>query len=330
MAAFCVDGNRLDLETHSTQNGVAMSRAGLSLISDSGDPLIQIFVHGFLNGRNDHFNDLYDQILAARPAGRVYLFHWPSGSMGLLSVPSFIAKQQLAESYGASFRKHVAKVSGARSLPMNLIGHSLGARLIHWALAHYEWKSYKLQNVVMMGSAAGHDDGDWADCAAEVSGLLVNAWSNSDAILPLKRFDPPAGLGPLPVRHPRIRNFNTRLGHLDYWDNLEWVMHRALGSEFAQFEASKDAVCPFCGEENELEPGRYYCDYRRGGCGMYYEVGDDGVSRPVENHIRCATRGCGWIGVVDHWGYQFTCDECDQMIWEPGMRIPPGRQHTDA
>lgn len=306
-----------------------MPDASLSLVREGEEPLIQIFVHGFLNGGNRHYNELYDQILAARPAGRVYLFHWPSGSLGPVGIPSFPIKQQVAQEYGEKLRKYVAKVSGARELPMTLVGHSLGARLIHWALAHHDWSSYKLRNVVLMGSAASRDDDDWADCAEEVSGKLVNAWSDADWVLKAKVFDRPAGLAPLPVRHPKIRNVNTGLGHLKYWDNLEWVLQRTLRDEFHQYDARVQAECPFCGAQDELEPGFYRCDYRADGCGMFYEVGEDGYSYPAENRIRCPERGCGCVAIVDRTTHALTCPDCGAVVWAQGMRIPPGRQVSE-
>lgn len=308
-----------------------MADASLSLVREGDEPLIQVFVHGFLNGANGNYNELYDQLLAARPAGRVYLFHWPSGSLGPFSAPTFPWKQRDAEEYGKRLRVHLGKVPGARALPLNLIGHSLGARLIHWALAHYDWSSYNLQNVVLMGSAASREDDDWRQCADAVRGTLVNAWSDADWILKAKLFDSPAGLKRLRVRHPSIRNVKTSLGHLDYWDNLEWVLQRSLRDRFHQYK--KDAIaseCPFCGLRDELEPGRYRCDFRRGGCGMYYEVSDDGCTYPVENRIRCRERGCGCVAVVDVATHTLVCPDCGAVLWQSGARIPPGRQLTES
>lgn len=288
------------------------------------EPLIQIFVHGFLNGTTGAYNKIHSHILAARPAGRVYLFHWPSGHF---FDPNFFMKQQLAAQLGQTLLRHVRGVSGAREWPMNLIGHSLGARLIHYALEHYDWTPYHLENVVLMGSAATGDDDDWTRCADKVSGRLVHAWSAHDKIIKAP-WAGKAGSDRLPVRHSKIRNLNTGLGHMDYWPSLEWVLQRSLGADFHQHSAQVPATCPFCLEENDLDPDRYECVFRRGGCGMYYEVAHNGFCYPVTNKLRCPNRACGCIGLVEGTTHVLCCPDCGDTLWEPGMRVPPSRQCT--
>ncbi len=308
-----------------------MGHHRLHLIRRGPEPLIQVFVHGLCNGTLDHRDALIEDIRAARPAGRVYLFHWNSGNE-LTSLPLFTLKQSLAQELGIAFRRHVAKVPGARELPMTFIGHSLGARLLHWALAHHEWRSYRLANVVLMGSAASRYDDDWHDCANEVSGKLVNAWSSDDSVLRLKMLDWAAGLGPLP-RHPNIKSFDTKLGHGDYWPNLEWVLQRALGAGFEQHsreELEHEVECPYCGQEYRLLPDLYLCDPGNGGCGLHFEVDARGRTYYLTNHIRCGERGCGTHQslFVDDPEYVYHCGECDGVLWERGKRIPAARQLT--
>ncbi len=211
---------------------------------------------------------------------------------------------------------------------MTWVGHSLGARLIHYALEHYDWTPYHLQNVVMMGSAASATDDDWPRCADKVSGKLVNAWSKVDGYLSAKPLDKPAGLNPLPFRHPKIRNVHTGLWHTNYWPSLEWVLQRSLGADFQQHAAEIEAACPFCESKNALDPDLGVCVYRRGGCGMHYTVADDGHCYPVTNELRCPTRGCGCIGLVEDGTHALSCPDCGSTLWEPGMRVPPSRQRT--
>lgn len=307
-----------------------MGKAKLELVRKGPEPLIQVFVHGFMNGSELSRDKLLRHIRAARPAGRTYLYHWPSGSNFLDGLAGFVSRQSLAEQLGSSqLRRHICQIPGVRELPTNLIGHSLGARLIHWALAENDWTGYQLQHVVMMGSAASRNDSDWGDCADKLSGKLVNAYSPSDVWLKGKPFDTAAGLAPLP-RHPKLRNVNTSLWHTNYWPSLEWVLQRCLGDEFQQHDISElehNVGCPYCDVEYALQPGAYVCTR---GCGLVFEVDTRGRAYFLENTVVCGRRSCGaeqslYITAPDH---AYSCADCEAVIWERGMKIPPARQMT--
>lgn len=306
-----------------------MGQAKLELVRKGSEPLIQVFVHGFLNGSKLNRDGLVRDIRAARPAGRTYLYHWPSGA-NLLELPSYIFKQAVAEHLGATkLRKHICQIPGARDVPINLIGHSLGARLIHWALAENDWSGYRLQHVVMMGSAASRDDSDWGDCARKLSGTLINAHSANDQILRRLRPHDAAGIKAL-SRRPQIRNVDTSLGHTQYWENLEWVLQRCLGDEYQQHDISElehDVACPYCDTEYALQPGAYICAR---GCGLTFEVDARGRAYFLENTVVCGQRRCGaeqslYITAPDH---AYGCADCEAVIWERGRKIPPARQRT--
>ncbi len=305
-------------------------RPCLSLVGDDGSPYVHVFIHGIANGSPEAYNALVDQIWAARPAGRVYLFHWDSGGDPLQAILRYGGISENAEYLGRRLIQHVAKAKGVGKYPLSLYGHSMGGRILHWALAHNDWERYRIRNVVLMGAAASAHDDDWDECASEISGLLVNVWSRIDRVLPLDPTEIFAGQTPLLGRHARIANLEFQGGHLDYWPNLEFVLQSALGDDFPQFSAMHQADCPYCGMEWEMELGEQICSHRNGGCGLWFELRYDGPYI-IENVVRCTTRACGSHVVlfVDDPNAEYECRNCDGSVWGRGVRIPRRRNLTE-
>jgi hypothetical protein len=168
---------------------------------------------------------------------------------------SFTRDEGEAEALGRRFKRHMAQIPFARKYPINLIGHSLGARVLHYALASHDWSDYKLRDCILLGGAADAEDEDWPDCADELRGNLYNVWSEDDQVLKLllknlnrlpgRPDEEPVGLGPISWSYPgKIVNRKYKLGHGEYWQNLEYILSRV----WPRFRQSRTPLlsCPEC------------------------------------------------------------------------------------
>lgn len=225
---------------------------------------VNVFVHGYRAvGSEEGFERLSAHVLAARPRGRVYLLYWKSGTwklqgwiqagrvayrafrsgkkmLGLLSLlgdgvilgaaemAAFKLYERRAEELGRSLKQYISRIPKAKrdKLAINLIGHSLGARVIHYALATNDWSDYNLNDCVFLGGAADAEDEDWQDCLVQINGRIYNVYSKADRILkwtPDRRRR--VGRHPIQSDSPRIVNREyAKLGHLDYWPRLKEIL----------------------------------------------------------------------------------------------------------
>lgn len=107
---------------------------------------------------------------------------------------------------------------------VNLIGHSLGGRLIISALrgeAEPSAHSLTIRDVLLMGAAVSIEDDEPPNFKAHISGRLINAYSPSDRVLHLNLFE--NSLGRREV--DGFENFNMLgFGHGDYWPRLNQVL----------------------------------------------------------------------------------------------------------
>jgi len=108
---------------------------------------------------------------------------------------------------------------------INLIGHSLGARMICSALkANPELaKKLKIHNVVFLGGAAPIQN-TWEDITDVISGNIYNFYSKIDVALMFKP-DTEKSLGryeipPQTKTLNKIHNVQVKYHHWDYWENL--------------------------------------------------------------------------------------------------------------
>jgi hypothetical protein len=90
-----------------------------------------------------------------------------------------------AERAGEMLAEAILRTPGWR---FTLAGHSLGARVIHFALKALEKRSSskRITNVYLLGGAVGgsdKDDGCWEKAVNAVSGKIFNCYSSEDKIL---------------------------------------------------------------------------------------------------------------------------------------------------
>jgi hypothetical protein len=163
---------------------------------------------------------------ASRAAARTFL--WPASvleSASIIDSPWAIAKNRAEKAALLLAEDLRERYHGNR--PVTLIGFSLGARLIFYALeklAEAEDKAKGIvDHVILMGGAYSADNQRWEKVRNIVSGRLVNAYSSKDWVLGFiyraaeLEFGHIAGLHP--VRVQDIENIDVGhivSGHGDY------------------------------------------------------------------------------------------------------------------
>lgn len=128
----------------------------------------------------------------------------------------------------------------------SLVGHSLGARVIHFALVELAKNgAKKVENAYLLGAAVGggtKDDACWELAADAVTGKIFNCHSREDSILAgLYRIgnvglSSPAGYSGIHLEHEHIHNADCTdivKGHLSWKQQLAEVLRRLRTTEKA-------------------------------------------------------------------------------------------------
>lgn len=291
---------------------------GFKKVSQREGNQVNIFIHGY-----DTYTDyIEDAIKKLRLGGTTYLFKWNSWCPfnDIFSMKEhFVETVEEAERIGENFKNLVKKIYPRQQRPMlNLFGHSLGARIIHEALFHNEWKDVRLQNVVLLDGAADTDY--WTTCSKKVGGKIFNCYSGIGEAFVLKMLaefknTDQIGHGPLRISNSKIRDIDCReLKHCDHWEELPYVLSNSLFDvpENRHLISQRECNCPYCEEHLTI-------DYQGGvsvevcdTCDLEFKY-DGFEAYPHSQQIECK---CGYT----HYSFRdinppepgdyFTCDTC--------------------
>jgi hypothetical protein len=165
---------------------------------------------------------------------------WPVAALSFadfIDNPWHLAVNR-AEKAGLELAKALLDKDRAR-LPVTLIGFSLGARVVFYALEELVKRAQEepyalhvVDHAIMMGGAFTADPERWAAVKAVVAGRLIDAYCTSDWILGFLYRAAQLRLsaaGLAPVDCPAVESIDvTDLagGHLGYCDNLEAILRR--------------------------------------------------------------------------------------------------------
>ncbi|MBX8601270.1 DUF726 domain-containing protein [Pseudomonas cichorii] len=229
-------------------------------IPPAGGSVANVFVHGYSAGHD--LDDRYKLVgsLPKQLPGSINIFaFWDSGhisklsalektvltrltwsnpiaGLGALTVSRamhFMSMRSRAEVVGKTLLAELDAYL-VRRLPyverVNLIGHSLGGRVLVTALKELiknrDYDSLKIDNVILMAAAVDVTKMEAAAFVRRVDGDIYNAYSRNDAVLKLNidensigRRDV-KGLISVEMFHDTGKGF----GHLDYWPNLGKVL----------------------------------------------------------------------------------------------------------
>jgi pimeloyl-ACP methyl ester carboxylesterase len=123
-----------------------------------------------------------------------------------------------------------------------LVGHSLGARVIHYALkALAKHPDKRVSNAYLLGGAVGgsaKDNACWEAAVSAVSGRIFNCYSSEDLTLQGAyqtanvMYSRPAGYAGIHLEHPRIVDFNCSAlvgGHMKWKSSFREILAQLEG-----------------------------------------------------------------------------------------------------
>lgn len=238
---------------------------------NSGKSGKTVFVNGFLQQREDDFEDWLDGHLACFPQERLYGLTWASKDLYELGrilgsgVFSEAAKQMLIRIGKKGTKKfnplgplvtilglagnpwHVAMVRAAktgavladaicrtRERRFTLVGHSLGCRVIFYALQALSLKpgAKKVDDVILLGGAVGKDDErGWGIAAKTINGQIANCYSENDGVLSKlyrianANLSHPIGISPIPLQGRQIQNLDCSRFIFGAGSHMSWKDH---------------------------------------------------------------------------------------------------------
>ena len=126
-------------------------------------------------------------------------------------------------------------ISRTKGQKFNLVGHSLGCRVIYYALEALASKDECFINdVILLGGAVGKDDTEgWNKALKSVGGQLYNCHSKQDQVLSIiyktanAGLSDPIGIQPLKVSNNKVCNINCDdfvASHMKWKDNYEKIL----------------------------------------------------------------------------------------------------------
>lgn len=149
---------------------------------------------------------------------------------GLVNNPWSVASAKAAQT-GVLLADIIARTNGEYIL----CGHSLGARVIYYALESLKTKDICfIDSTHLLGGAVGNQAEDWEQTAKAVKKKIYNYHSNEDWVLAsmykLGTFfaSDPIGRNPIISDHPLIQNHDVTTwvsGHSEYKDNFHKFAH---------------------------------------------------------------------------------------------------------
>ncbi len=234
--------------------------------SDDPNADINIYVHGYSAVETPFDLNAIKKSIGADKNHRSFLFYWKSGSViKHIAQPKNMAlayrlvksKSNLERiSIGVQgtmelfehFRTHQGKAEQmgngillqqvtsfikeklTQTNKVNLIGHSLGARMILNALEENESlaKELRINHVILLAGAASTEKIDWGIILKGIQGNIYNFYSSRDVVLMAKPdTEKCVGRYCIPLSNPnngRIKNINTKLQHWSYWGELQDIL----------------------------------------------------------------------------------------------------------
>lgn len=222
-----------------------------------------ILINGFLKEKDKIFRDwlkTYDEI---PDNTEIYGLTWASKTMGDLArsflspkIANLASKKlilaQLAYSaitnpWHVSMKK--AKDAGillgnillhTEDGPFTLVAHSLGCRVIYYALEFLKnHPQVKVKDVILLGGAVGNNRKDWEEIADKINGTIYNCHSDNDDVLhkaynlATLKLSSPIGYYPIKSDHENIVNIDCTdiiPGHNEWKNEYPQVYKRILAS----------------------------------------------------------------------------------------------------
>ena len=215
---------------------------------------VTILISGFLSETSDYVKDWKHIIHNGSKYSMYYSYKWPSGSRFKMLTKVLSLKKLNPFTKGVDYflksrstAKYAGKLLGIilqsrqifKNCLINLIGFSLGSHVIKYCLKEMENNNSQclIHNVYFCGGATTFGNKEhWKKIFAnQISGRIVNCYSNVDKILSLLYIQSaekiPIGIGPVEIESDNftIENYDLtelNMGHLSYRDNFDKIMKK--------------------------------------------------------------------------------------------------------
>jgi hypothetical protein len=124
-------------------------------------------------------------------------------------------------------------ISRCKEKSYTLVGHSLGCRVIYYALQALSSRDeIKVDDVILLGGAVGKDDlVGWKTATKTIKGKIYNCYSKHDAILSKlyrianANLTHPIGISPIPGKNTKIKNINCNAFIKGATAHMNWKKH---------------------------------------------------------------------------------------------------------
>jgi len=128
-------------------------------------------------------------------------------------------------------------ISRTEGQKFNLVGHSLGCRVIYYALEALATKNSKyINDVILLGGAVGRKDHEgWSKALSAIDGDLYNCHSNQDKVLSNiyqttnAGLSSPIGIKPIEMQHSQLKNVNCDdfvESHMTWKNHYETILNK--------------------------------------------------------------------------------------------------------
>jgi hypothetical protein len=179
------------------------------IAASNGSREAMVFVTGFTTESNLSSRHYQPWIEILRKAGwNGSLFH-----LGIGLIPYWEKHKRRAKRSGQDYLENLV-TSNLYEESVSFIGHSLGARVLFFALRDWTGKSLPApKNVFLLGGAIPKNR-KWPQVAERIKGTLFNLYNPDDTTLKIQyRLSSlglyPCGLMPTKDKHPKIANIDV-------------------------------------------------------------------------------------------------------------------------
>lgn len=177
-----------------------------------------VFVTGFRTKKcylSEHHKSWVHSLRASGWRGAIYHFWWDSGTskLPLQEIENWQRHKRRARCAGEMYLEKMV-VYKVKESSVTLVGHSLGARVIFFAMrSWYAQSSHKLKNVYLLGGAVPTGR-DWKLAVSKVKGNIFNLYNSNDPVLNrayklAERGLNPCGAAPVALTHSNFDNINV-------------------------------------------------------------------------------------------------------------------------
>lgn len=154
-------------------------------------------------------------------------------ALDLVGNPRYVSMVRAAKT-GAVLADAITRTKENK---ITLVGHSLGCRVIYYALQSLSVSSVvKIDDVILLGGAVGKEDSvGWKQAAKAINGNIYNCFSTKDQLLSKlyrianANLSHPIGILPIPGRILKIKNLDCSKfvsGHMNWKQNYETVLRK--------------------------------------------------------------------------------------------------------